>query len=77
MEKETESTAGFPHVYDPATRMLFAVALKSRYEDSGMWPTDGFAVPAEVTDEYIQSPRRDDLEIVRTPDGQYEIREMQ
>lgn len=76
MDKEMESTSEFPYVYDPATRTLFALALKRRYEESGTWPSAGFAVTGAIADEYIQSPRRDELEIVRTPGGQYEIREM-
>lgn len=77
MEKENDVAAELPYVYDSATRTLFAVALKRRYEESGTWPAAGFAVPAAIADEYIQSPRRDQTEIVRIAGGKFEIREAQ
>ncbi|HWL28737.1 MAG TPA: hypothetical protein VNQ97_07490 [Burkholderiaceae bacterium] len=64
------------YIYEPETRTLFPLALRAHYEAAGAWPVGGFEVPANVADEYIQSERRAETEIVQVGD-QFEIRDIQ
>lgn len=56
------------YLYEPASRNLYPLALRYLYEEAGSWPADGFEVPAWIADEYIQSERRAETEIVKNGD---------
>lgn len=56
------------YMYDHQTRALFPFALQGQYEEAGTWPENGFEVPASIADEYIQSERRAETEIVKNGD---------
>lgn len=73
VEEVLDPTAYF---YEVETRNLFPNAIKWRYEEVGMWPTEGFEVPGYVADEYIQSEFRSETEIVKVGD-KFEIREIE
>jgi hypothetical protein len=73
VEEVLDLTAYF---YETETRLLFPNAIKWRYEEAGMWPTEGFEVPGSVADEYIQSEFRSETEIVKVGD-KFEIREIE
>lgn len=72
---ESEVVIQPAYMYEQGTRTLFPLALKARYDAAGVWPSAGFEVPANVADEYIQSERRAETEIVRLGD-QFEIRDV-
>lgn len=59
--------------YDPATRLLYAEALKERYLQSDSWPAQGFIVDAATAQAFIEHPERDAMEIVLDTDGGPEI----
>jgi hypothetical protein len=65
------------YLYEPVTRTLYPLALRYAYEEAGVWPADGFEVPASIADEYIQSERRAEQEIVQVGEGEFEIRDIE
>lgn len=73
---ESEEIEPHAYLYEPVTRTLYPLALRYAYEAAGTWPADGFEVPASIADEYIQSERRAETEIVQVGD-QFEIRDIQ
>lgn len=73
---ENEDLEPHAYVYEPVARTLYPLALRASYEAAGTWPANGFEVPASTADEYIQSERRAETEIVQVGD-QFKIRDIQ
>lgn len=70
--------------YSQDNRALYPVALKSRYDDAGSWPKNGFLVDDGIALQFQADPARGEnvetgykgKEIVKKADGSFEIVEV-